>query len=193
MRWIEGYERLAEQAPNLPATRLVYVADREANMMPLMARAQQLDCPVDWQVRAGKNKTVSATCIVARKYGSPADAKPVEWRLLTNRIATDVAAVSELIDWFRARWEIEVLFNVLKNGCCVEELQMGTIERWCCKICLKTIWEGWPPQQKVTGNGCRSPVFGNICNRTGFGVSAPSLADTKFNSAKEVDHAQYGR
>jgi hypothetical protein len=37
--------------------------------------------------------------------------------------------VSELIDWYRARWEVEMLFNVLKNGCCVEELQSGTIER----------------------------------------------------------------
>ena len=40
LRWIEGYERLVELAPSLPATRLVYVADREADMMPLMARAQ---------------------------------------------------------------------------------------------------------------------------------------------------------
>lgn len=39
LRWIEGYERLAELAPRLPATRLVYVADREADMLPLMVRA----------------------------------------------------------------------------------------------------------------------------------------------------------
>jgi len=182
LRWIEGYERLVELAPGLPAARLVYVADREADMMPLMARAQELACPVDWlvraahnrclpdseklwqhttngeplgqiefalaarpgskarvvrqhlwarrvELRAGKNKTVSATCIVAREYGTPAGVKPIEWRLLTNRIATDAAAVSELIDWYRARWEIEMLFNVLKNGCRVEELQLGTIER----------------------------------------------------------------
>lgn len=41
LRWIEGYERLVALAPSLPATRLVYVADREADMMPLMARAQE--------------------------------------------------------------------------------------------------------------------------------------------------------
>jgi hypothetical protein len=29
-RWIEGYERVAEMAAEMPATRLVYVADREA-------------------------------------------------------------------------------------------------------------------------------------------------------------------
>jgi hypothetical protein len=182
LRWIEGYERLAELAPRLQSTRLVYVADREADMMPLMARAQQLGCPVDWLVRAahnrclpnsdklwtyttegaalgeieftlaarpgskarivrqqlwarrvelkeGKGKTVEATCIVAREHGAPAGTKPIEWRLLTNRIAASAAEVAELINWYRARWEIEMLFNVFKEGCKVEELQLGTIER----------------------------------------------------------------
>ena len=31
LRWIEGYERLAELAPSLPATRLVYVAERSGH------------------------------------------------------------------------------------------------------------------------------------------------------------------
>ncbi|PHV03800.1 IS4 family transposase [Janthinobacterium sp. BJB412] len=182
LRWIEGYERIAEMAPALPDTRLVYVADREADLMPLMARAQQLGTPADWLVRAkhnrclpegdklwahttegvslgeitfqmparkdvkarpvrqqlwarrvelpaGKGATVTATCIVAREVGAPPDATPVEWRLLTNRtVANDREAVA-LIDWYRARWEIEMLFDVLKNACRVEALQLGTIEK----------------------------------------------------------------
>ena len=40
LRWIEVYERLAEMAPRLPATRLVYLADREADIMALMVRAR---------------------------------------------------------------------------------------------------------------------------------------------------------
>jgi hypothetical protein len=36
VRWIEGYERIAEMAPDMPSTRLVYVADREADLMALM-------------------------------------------------------------------------------------------------------------------------------------------------------------
>jgi hypothetical protein len=39
IRWTEGYERVAELAAELPDTRLVYVADREADIMALMARA----------------------------------------------------------------------------------------------------------------------------------------------------------
>lgn len=182
LRWIEGYERIAEMAPALADTRLVYVADREADLMPLMARAQQLGTPADWLVRAkhnrclpegdklwarttegvplgeitfqmparkdvkarpvrqqlwalrlelpaGKGATVTATCIVAREVGAPPGATPVEWRLLTNRTVANDREVVVLIDWYRARWEIEMLFDVLKNACRVEALQLGTIEK----------------------------------------------------------------
>lgn len=66
-------------------------------------------------------------CLIARKIDAPEDAKPNEWRLLTNREARTPAAVVELIDLYRARWEIETQFNVLKNACRVEALQLGTI------------------------------------------------------------------
>jgi IS4 transposase len=32
---------------------------------------------------------------------------------VTNREAGDADALIELIDWYRARWEIEMFFNVL--------------------------------------------------------------------------------
>lgn len=182
-RWIEGYERVAEMAVELPETRLVYVADREADLVALMQRAEELGTPADWLVRAkhnrclpdgqtlwahttqgdalgeisfmlparggsqkarkvrqqlwacrveipsGKTEIVSATCIVAREIGAPKGVKPVEWRLLTNRVAPTLAEVTELIDWYRARWEIEIYFNVLKNGCTVEALQLSGIDR----------------------------------------------------------------
>jgi hypothetical protein len=49
------------------------------------------------------------------------------WRLLTNRETTSLEAVAELIDCYRARWEIETFFPVLKNGCRVEALQRASI------------------------------------------------------------------
>ena len=48
LRWVEGYERLAELAPELPKTRLVYMADCEADIMALMVLARDLGDPVDW-------------------------------------------------------------------------------------------------------------------------------------------------
>lgn len=55
-RWIEGYERLAERALALPGTRLVYVADREADILELMQRAHALAHPADYLLRAQHNR-----------------------------------------------------------------------------------------------------------------------------------------
>ena len=182
LRWTEGYERLAEMAPLLPLTRLVYLADREADIMELMLRARELQTPVDWlvrskhnralgegtklwpqvtatqalgtirfnmpsrlgksareveqqvwtktvQLRDGKGGFVTASCIVARETTPPAGEKAIEWRLLTNRTVATLAQATLMIDWYRARWEIEMFFHVLKNGCRVEALQLGEIER----------------------------------------------------------------
>lgn len=182
LRWIEGFERLAELAPRLPATRLVYVADREADIAALMAKARDLGNPVDWLVRSqhdralpeggklwsqvvsgeslggitftmpsrqgqrarpvrqevwvkrvtlddGAGGRLDATCLVAREIHAPSGVKPVEWRLLTNRLCASLDAALELIDWYRARWEIELFFHVLKNGCRIEALQLSTVAR----------------------------------------------------------------
>lgn len=77
----------------------------------------------------GRRGSFEVTCLVAREIGAPPGVKPVEWRLLTNRSAATLEAAVELIDWYRARWEIELLFLVLKEGCRVEALQLGTMER----------------------------------------------------------------
>ena len=180
VRWTESYERVAEQAATLPATRLVYVADREGDIVALMERAHELSHPADWLIRCQHNRSLGAgaklwdrvdasqvlgeiafilpgragqkarevkqelraqrvklpgnkglaiTCLVAQEVGAPAGVTPVVWRLLTNREAQDLNAVIELIDWYRARWEIEMFFNVLKNGCKVEALQLSHIDR----------------------------------------------------------------
>jgi IS4 transposase len=60
---------------------------------------------------------------------APAGVKPVVWRLLTNREASTLEQACDLIDWYRARWEIELFFLVLKEGCRVEQLQLGDSER----------------------------------------------------------------
>ena len=182
VRWIEGYERLAEMAELVPATRLVYLADREGDIMALLVRARDLATPVDWLLRSKHNRTLSggdklwsrvtegeslgeirftlpqrqgsrarevvqevwaqtlslpdgkrglvqATCLVAREMQPPEGDKAVEWRLLTNLPVATLDQAAKMIDWYRSRWEIEMFFHVLKNGCLVEALQLGCIDR----------------------------------------------------------------
>lgn len=157
-RWVEGYQRVAEMAADMPDTRLVYVADREADMVEMMRCARDLGTPVDWLVRAKHNRClpdedgaklwdatisgaplgeitfaigsrenqkgrtvrqqlwaseveikdgqqgrITVTCVVAREVRAPIGVKPIEWRLLTNRIVTTQEQAVELIDWYRAR------------------------------------------------------------------------------------------
>jgi hypothetical protein len=58
VRWSEGYARVAELAAELPATRLIYVADREADLRKLMVRAQDLGTPADWRLRSQHNRAL---------------------------------------------------------------------------------------------------------------------------------------
>jgi hypothetical protein len=52
-----------------------------------------------------------------------------EWRLFTDRTAMDFADAFELIDGYRYRRGIELFFNLLKNGCHVEALQLSIIAK----------------------------------------------------------------
>ncbi|CUI06244.1 Transposase [Janthinobacterium sp. CG23_2] len=47
-----------------------------------------------------KNGQIEVTCIVAREIDAPAGSKPVEWRLLTKRVASTLEDATELIDWY---------------------------------------------------------------------------------------------
>ena len=72
---------------------------------------------------------VTVTAILAREETPPAGEKALEWRLLTNRGAETLEAVVELLAWYRCRWLVEIFFRILKSGCRVEALQLGTLER----------------------------------------------------------------
>jgi len=75
------------------------------------------------------SRAIEMSCLVASEVGAPADEKPVCWRLLTNRVVTTLEQAHELIEWYRARWEIEMFFHVLKTGCRVEALQLASLAK----------------------------------------------------------------
>lgn len=189
-RWIEGYERMADMAERLAdTTRVVYVADREGDILDLMKAAHARNNPADWLVRAkhnrnlhegeklwdsvaasealggikfnmaarkgvkartitqeirvkkvilpgGKGGDIAATCLIATEVGAPMGVAPVCWRLLTNRSADTLEAAIELIEWYRARWEIEIFFHVFKNGCVVERMQLDHVEKIECALAV---------------------------------------------------------
>ena len=58
LRWTEGYERIVEMAVTMPGTRLVYIADREADIAELMQRAHARGTPADWLNRSQHNRSL---------------------------------------------------------------------------------------------------------------------------------------
>ena len=77
----------------------------------------------------GSGGFVAAHCVVATQVNATGASKPLVWKLLTNRSANSLEQAMELLQWYCARWEIEMFFNVLKCGCKVESLQLGSKEQ----------------------------------------------------------------
>ncbi len=71
---------------------------------------------------------IETTCLIAKERHA-SKGNPITWRLLTNRLVnTDEEAV-ELLQWYCARWEIEIFFDILKNACQIEALQLSHRDR----------------------------------------------------------------
>jgi hypothetical protein len=117
---VQAIEPLGEVTFTLPAGR-----GRKARTVCQVLDAQPVRF-ADGRSRGGK---VSATGLIAPEINAPPAVTPIVWRLLTNRAITTLENAAELIDWCRARWDNEVLFFTLKEGCRVEALQLGRIGR----------------------------------------------------------------
>ena len=78
--------------------------------------------------------SVTLNVVLAEEVGGPGDDTDVSWLLLTSLpIATSVEALL-VIDYYVARWVVEIYFRTLKTGCGVEDIQLETLARL--KNCL---------------------------------------------------------
>jgi hypothetical protein len=67
--------------------------------------------------------------VLAREAAPPPNVEALEWMLLTSVAVTGLADAIERVQWYAARWGIEVFHRVLKSGCQIEERQLGTADR----------------------------------------------------------------
>lgn len=114
---LEQAQPLGNITFSLPAGR-----GRKARTVTQRLRAERIELK-------GTADNLPVTFLLAEEINPPAGVKPVVWRLLSNRAAENLEQAVELIDWYRARWEIELFFLILKEGCRIEALQLGEVER----------------------------------------------------------------
>ncbi len=72
---------------------------------------------------------VEVTVILAKEENPPPGLDPVDWILLTTRFVTTFDEAAQMMQWYLCRWQIEVFFHILKNGCKIEKLQLEHVDR----------------------------------------------------------------
>lgn len=72
--------------------------------------------------------------VLVEEVNGPQDGTDVSWLLITTLPIDSVEDVLRVVDYYVARWMIEIYFRVLKTGCRVEKIQLETIDR--VKNCL---------------------------------------------------------
>jgi hypothetical protein len=103
-------------------------ADRPARRITLSVRA----LPVTFygaRRPGGRLPPVQLWAIYAIELKSPKGEEPIEWLLLTSVPVSNFSGACLVMQWYRARWEIELFFRALKQGCQIERLRLETAHR----------------------------------------------------------------
>jgi hypothetical protein len=79
--------------------------------------------------RGGTLPPVRVQAVYVKEEEPPPGEAPLEWMLLTNLPVEDFPTAELIISWYRARWEIELYFRILKQGCRIEKLRLEAPER----------------------------------------------------------------
>lgn len=199
-RWLQGYRLACQLAAECPETRIVSIADREADIYDIFVEAQQASPRVDYLIRAQEDRStferdpeagpaayrkvrdavsgskllatrtlglgqtpqraarqahveiraltlqvkppharaslpsVTHNLVLVEEVGGPGDGTDVSWLLITSLPIETVEEILRIIDYYVARWMVEIFFRTLKTGCRVEDIQLETNHRL--KNCL---------------------------------------------------------
>lgn len=203
-RWLTSLQRTAEVQRLCPNTRLVNIADREADIYELFQAAaadpqgphllvrasrttqRQVEdeqthvslwqhlpaqpllggCTLQIPARGGRPArranlelraapiqlrppkrlstapTLALWAVCASELDPPAGSEPVEWLLLTTVPTLTLEETLERLQWYAARWNIEVFHRTLKSGCRIEDRRLGDAEslQACLAIDLVVAW-----------------------------------------------------
>jgi hypothetical protein len=82
----------------------------------------------------GRLPQVTLNVVWVEEANAPDDGTGVSWLLLTTLPIETLDQTLLVLDYYMARWIIEVYFRTLKTGCRVEEIRLETVDR--VKNCL---------------------------------------------------------
>jgi Transposase DNA-binding/Transposase Tn5 dimerisation domain/Transposase DDE domain len=85
---------------------------------------------------------VQVNVVLVHEPNPPAGEEPVQWMLITTLPIDTLCQVRTIVEYYCARWNIELLFKTLKSGCRVEERRFEHVERIlpCLAMYLTVAW-----------------------------------------------------
>jgi Transposase DNA-binding/Transposase DDE domain len=101
---------------------------REQRVATLRMAAQRVEVQRPALVRPPHPATLVVHIVYVWEVNAPADADPVEWRLMTTEPIDTVEQIVQIVDWYRTRWLIEEFFKALKTGCAYEKRQLESYQ-----------------------------------------------------------------
>lgn len=78
--------------------------------------------------------SVNYNVVQVKEIGGPGDGTDVDWLLITTLPIDTIDQIVLIVDYYVARWAVEIYFRILKTGCRVEDIQLETTHRL--KNCL---------------------------------------------------------
>lgn len=85
-------------------------------------------------IKGFKLPSITINAVLAEEINPTKGEKAITWLLLTSLPVNSLEQALTILQWYTARWEIEIFFRVLKQGCQIEKLQFETEKRLV--ICL---------------------------------------------------------
>ena len=125
------YSYLWDELSEAPIiSRLRFKTPRAGNKLSRSATLEVRVKEVEFCGRRGKStQPVWVYAVFAKEKSPPKGKTPIEWMLLTSLPVEDKRSADAIIGWYRCRWEIEIYFYTLKQGCLVERLRLETDKR----------------------------------------------------------------
>jgi hypothetical protein len=114
---------------------------RRSRTATVEVRATRVTLRAPW--RADRElPDVTVNVVQVREVDPPADDEPVEWLLLTSLPIDTIDQVRLVVQYYCARWMVEVFFRTLKSGCRVEARRFEHLDRLlpCLSVYLIVTW-----------------------------------------------------
>ncbi len=128
----EGHLWAHVESQSIRGTLIVQVSrqpDRPARAAQLSVRWAEVSLRPPQHRYAEHLPTLTVWAILVREEQPPAGGDAIEWLLLTTSPTRVWAQACERVEWYAARWLIEVYHKVLKSGCRIEARQFEQVDR----------------------------------------------------------------